>query len=1255
MSRRWRIPAAVLLAAIVATLGLTAWLLHSERGLELVLARLATLEQVHIEVDGPHGVLAGPLTADRVLVDTESVRIEARGLRVDPVVTGLLASTIRLSGLEVAGLEVVLKQREEQPPSAPHFLPGFLRLSAPGVEVRNVAVTLASGQRLAVAAVRGDLRMTRWRIDAGSLSVEDAAGRVEGELSLRATLPLGLRGRLAGHWRLPDEREYEFSVGARGNLDRLAAELALTAPARLAFSGSLLTLTDAARAVGTVRATDFDGSPWIPSGRVPKLSGSVAVDAGSETMGVDGTLTSPEFGAGPLRIQGAARRTGREVEIDSLRAWQPRSGLSLTAAGTVRFDGEAPALALEGEWAVLRWPLAGDPVVESPSGVYRVAGGLPYAFEVEALARGPQVPEASFTARGSLDREQLLLHDVDAFVLRGRLKGNGRLSWVGDQPWRAAIEGTALDVSVLRRDLTGRVNLKAALEGRGFTPSAPWTLRLASLSGTLLGRSLTGKGEVSHRDGEYELRQVHIANADSRVDVSGRWGTSIDLRWDADIRSLAVISPDLAGEIVSSGVARGTQARPRVTGGARLRELRHGALAVDSAEATLDVDLSDTLESRVDVRASGLDAAGVRVDSVRVRANGRVGEHRLDAEVTVPPDERRQITGFTAALAVKGGVDLRRRSWDGELESASIGFPDGRAQLLQPVAFALGPERIWSAPLCFETGEARLCAEGEWRDAPRSWRVIYSVQDWPLRRLLTSLLGRREFDGKLQASGWATKEPGRDWVGGTSLWLDNPTLDIRRNKFRTQRVELGRGQVDMFAEPGEIRVAAELDMAQSTRVSGRATITRLPGQAMADNVLRGELRAESAVLTALPVFVPEIDRSEGRVDAQVNLGGRLGAPEIDGEFHLHEGRFDLYRTNLVLSAVTLDGRFFGDELEFAGRAGTNKGPVTLQGRFRWPEGVMTGSMQLKGDDLLLADTPEYRVLASPDVTVKAGAGGFDVTGQVLIPMARIAPKDLSTSVGTSPDERVVGLEEEETEASTLERVRSSVRVALGDDVRVDSKGLKARLGGEVTVKTQPQDVARGKGEIRVIEGEYKAFGQFVRITRGILRYDDTPLTEPSLDLVAEREIKDQDITVAVNVRGRLDNPFITLSSEPAMSSNEALSYLLTGRSINTLQSSEVASVDRAAESLALSGGGLLLGSLGTRMGLDEVSVERTGDEDTSVVLGKFLSPKLFVSYGISIAEAINTIKLRYTLNKRWSLKAEGGLEQSADIEYRVER
>jgi translocation and assembly module TamB len=365
---------------------------------------------------------------------------------------------------------------------------------------------------------------------------------------------------------------------------------------------------------------------------------------------------------------------------------------------------------------------------------------------------------------------------------------------------------------------------------------------------------------------------------------------------------------------------------------------------------------------------------------------------------------------------------------------------------------------------------------------------------------------------------------------------------------------------------------------------------------------------------------------------------------------------ELYRTNLKITALQADGSFNGDDLKFDATGESGKGKLTIDGNFTWPEGVMTGTMRLRGDQLLVSDTPELRVLASPDILLHAGANGYQVEGEVKIPNARISPREITTSVSTSPDERIVGLPDvEDTEPSSADRITTRIKVALGDAVRVDAYGLKARLDGAVTVSTVPDDVARGNGVIRVAEGQYKAFGQDVRITKGTLSYNDSPLSEPVLDIVAERKIKDADITVAVNVRGTIEQPFITVTSQPAMPSNEALSYLLTGRSIDTLQSGEASNVNQAAENLALSGGGLLLGSLGTRLGLDEVSVERTGDSDTTVVLGKALSPKLFVSYGISIAEAINTIKLRYTLNERWSLKAEAGIEQSADVEYRIER
>jgi translocation and assembly module TamB len=84
------------------------------------------------------------------------------------------------------------------------------------------------------------------------------------------------------------------------------------------------------------------------------------------------------------------------------------------------------------------------------------------------------------------------------------------------------------------------------------------------------------------------------------------------------------------------------------------------------------------------------------------------------------------------------------------------------------------------------------------------------------------------------------------------------------------------------------------------------------------------------------------------------------------------------------------------------------------------------------------------------------------------------------------------------------------------------------------------------------------------------------------------------------------------------------------------------------------GGAFLAGQLGKYVGLDDVGVTQDAETGTEFVIGKYLSPRLYVSYGISLVEEINTLKLRYTIGDRWTVSAETGLEQAIDIEYRIE-
>ena len=659
-------------------MGLTScagWLINTEAGLHFVLRRLETLSSVSIITSGARGTIGGPLAFDSLVIDHEAVRIEARDLRLEPELTNLLSRTISITRAEAGAIEVTLHRREPQPPSEPHFMPHLLRLVVGTVDLRRVALVLASGERYSVASVTGSLIIDRWVLSAPIVTVKDPAGELAGEVRLRAARPMGVNGTLSGRWRLPDGHDYRFSSAVGGNLDRLGTNLRLVQPARLSFTGNALDLTGTPRVLGTLRAIDFDGSPWVPAGRFPRLSGSVAIDAGRSSIGLDGTITSKDFIDEPLRLQGGGTWQGRVIEITALRAWLPRSAASFTTSGTIDLAPESPVLALRGEWSGLRWPLTGEPMVASALGAYRVGGSLPYAYEVKAETTGPQIPSAAWEASGLVGRDALTIDAVDAYTLRGRIRGAGRLAWTGDQAWRFTARARSLDLRGLRADLNGRIDLDGSIDGRGFGANAPFTARVASLSGVLWGRELNGKGEIARRDGGYELRGVRVTNGDSYAQIDGRYGQTIDLALDADLRSLAVVDPRLSGRLTARGRAQGTLARPSIIARATLAAFSYGDVLIGSAEADVDLDLGDTRDSRIVVRASEVDSGTLQFDRVELRASGRTGEHELSLEAASPGDEQYRLAGFEARIAARGAFEIESRRWHGDLASATALLP----------------------------------------------------------------------------------------------------------------------------------------------------------------------------------------------------------------------------------------------------------------------------------------------------------------------------------------------------------------------------------------------------------------------------------------------------------------------------------------------------------------------------------------------------------------------------------------------------
>jgi translocation and assembly module TamB len=126
-----------------------------------------------------------------------------------------------------------------------------------------------------------------------------------------------------------------------------------------------------------------------------------------------------------------------------------------------------------------------------------------------------------------------------------------------------------------------------------------------------------------------------------------------------------------------------------------------------------------------------------------------------------------------------------------------------------------------------------------------------------------------------------------------------------------------------------------------------------------------------------------------------------------------------------------------------------------------------------------------------------------------------------------------------------------------------------------------------------------------------------------------------------------------------MQQQEQLSYLVLGRPLQGASQSEESALSRAALALGLRGGNFVSERINENLGLDEFGIQTAPGESSSTasfVIGKYLSPSLYVSYGIGLFESVSTLNLRYTISDRWTISTESSSEGSGgDIVYSIER
>lgn len=1247
MSPRTRLALWVLgvpLLIVAALAALLAWVFATEAGTRWAAGQARPYLPAGVTFERVEGVLAGPLSVHGIGVETPAARVNLARVRLDWAPSALFWSEIRVVELAANGVEVAV--RETRPAAAAAgtapSLPPRLTLPAAVVlerlQVEDVTVRLADGsvQRVERVALSGSMDAERIAVE--GLEVSAPLADLGGELQLSSAQPYGVDGSIAWQLRLPAPAP-ELSAGRLqlgGSLRRLRARLAVERPAAADLRLEARLFDDPPAWSGSLQAPLTELRRWW--GEAPELAASadLRLEGGFTQASVAGTLGLEGLPSGPLRVEVDADGSAGGVRVRRLRVEpQQRPGAALTARGEVDLGGARPRLDATLDWQDLAWPLTGPAQVSSESGRLAVEGTPDaYTFNGTARLRTPQTgaEPIRLEAGGTGSTRALSQLSLRAGWHQARLEADGRVQWspAGTAELELALDG--LDPARLAPPLAGRIGARAGVQLQ-WGEALRATLELGSLSGELNGRPLSGSARLHYEPGRARVESLALAAGEARVTASGSVDRSLALDWRVDIPQLEALLPGYQGRIAGSGRAGGPPTAPRIEFELEAAGLSTPAADVERVGARGSIAPLGDARSELALEADNLVTDAMTVESLALRGDGTRGDHRLEAALQ---SERGGLE-----LALSGG--LVDGDWQGRVGQATL-TPERlpRWVLVAPVELAWRGGRLELQRGCWRSDGGRLCAAaaGDGED----WQAELDARAIPLGLVGAFLRDDLDYASRFDLQARFGVTGGGPVTGEARLDLTPGTISGVLGEERLTLLEHGAGRLQARLQADAVRFEAELPLSDDGRVRLDGRVGREPPRA-----LEARLQARVEDLALLNALTPAIGRVEGRLLADLEVGGTAERPSASGSARLEAGRLELPPLGIELTQLQADLATADDALRLTLGARSGDGELDAELRLALSGGAWSGSGTLVGEGFQAVNLPAVTATVSPDVAWRLDGRAITVNGEVQVPAARIAPRDLSGAVRASPDAVVVG-GPQRAEPEPPFRVTADVNLILGPAVHIDAFGLDGRLAGDIRVRERPEQLTTANGELRVVDGSYSIYRQTLQIERGRVIFDGGPIRNPGLDVRAVR--RPRDVVVGVNVRGTLREPRVELFSEPPMEESQQLAYLIIGVPLRETDSGQESSLAAAAAALASSEQGAQLA--GT-VGIQEVSVDPgAAGEGASLVLGRYLSPRLYVGYGVGLAEQANSVRMRYSLTDHWALEARSGVTSSADLLYTIE-
>jgi translocation and assembly module TamB len=671
--------------------------------------------------------------------------------------------------------------------------------------------------------------------------------------------------------------------------------------------------------------------------------------------------------------------------------------------------------------------------------------------------------------------------------------------------------------------------------------------------------------------------------------------------------------------------------------------------------------------SQLIVTAEGLDAAGQSFDSVKASFNGTEKSHVVDLNVA-----NKQLD---VGARLKGGFDRDRLSWSGVIGKGRIKSKYATLNQLQPAQLIVnlpynqGGEnrdlKVQLAAHCWQATDqtGKLCLREKLVASPDQGEVNVALQNLDTSLFSVFLPEDIDWNGKINGKAIVGWQRGRPPTINTTLYSDNGKIGlVQDGESTSMTLPYKRVSLIALSVPEGIKLRTDINTGRGAR--GYAEVIVDPYKD--PKPISGALVLNELDLAIFKPFFPGMRVLRGNVTMAGGLGGTLIKPQFYGDVKLSDGRIAMLDLPVNLSKVNAAAKIRGTQATIDGTFNSGTGEGELSGTVNWQQ-KLQAKLSIVGEGLVITQPPLLVAEIDPDIDiiVRPGDRYVDIKGAISVPSATIRPPEASEDIITQTedavvlDRRLIGNIDEVLAISKPWSINADIGVDLGDDINFRGFGAVIPLAGAINVTQNGTGIMRARGVVQVSRRtNINAFGQSLELNYGQVRFNGDVM-KPSLSIEAAKTINGK--TVGLRVKGTTESPNIIVFNNAGLTQQQAMNALVTGRIDNksATQISEQGFKSQVTNNLAaaglsfgLSGTRSLTNQIGQAFGLQSLTVDASGSsEDTNVNVTGYVTPDLYIRYGVGVFNAQNSLSVRYQLTRRIYVEASSAAENAVDVVY----